>query len=291
MRFTATATLVAAAMLLAPTAAIAAHETKTTVQASATTATRTAGRTTTTTPASIPTTSITTTTSGGTSTTLPLAPPRAANLASARVAITAYATYLRTLVGSESASQADDAAYVSTVESGCRSSLEPLTQSGDAARPDVQNTLTALGKEIGDDLAISYDEVASTPFNELATVLERLRWVHGGRNTDVISGYITAETAMIGLSQSGLCQDALLAAAKPAVTPGATRTFLTEYEQTARTASTALGGFLELLHAYATAAERPLLQRITALAKEFATDSRTNLLASGQQLTTSLETS
>jgi hypothetical protein len=93
------------------------------------------------------------------------------------------------------------------------------------------------------------------------------------------------------MPQSDLCGDALLAASKPLVTPAATRAFLAQYDVNAKAASAALGGFLLLLHAYATSAERALVERIAALAGAFAADSKTSLLASGQQLTVSLQTS
>ncbi len=307
MRLATTATIVTAAVLLTPSAALGArpNKTKTTAQASANTTTRATSATTTTTsttPASVPTTTITTTGPGVSSTTLPLAPPRPTNFASGRVALNAYASYLQSLVDSESTGQANDAAFANTVEfgdsgeSGCRSDLEPLTQGAYAVKPAVQDTLKALGREIGDDLAISYDEVALTPLGRLATVLERLKWVHGGRNADVIANYVKAETALIALPQSGLCQDVQLAASaleasKPAATPADTRAFIAQYDTDAKAASAALGGFLVLLRAYSKPAERPLLERIATLAGEFATDSKTSLLATGQALTTSLETS
>jgi len=225
--------------------------------------------------------------------------PRTGDLASGHDALTACETYLQTLVASEASGQADNAAYVDTVESGdsdgsgesgCKSALEPLTQGPNAARPAVQNTLTLLGKEIGDDLAISYDAVAQTPLEKLASVLERLTWVHGGHNADVITDYLTAETNLISLPQSALCKDVLAASQVPSVTPAGTRAFLKQYAQSVSAASSALGDFLVLLHAYETTADQPLVRRIRTLAYEFAKDSQSDLLASGQQLTTSLET-
>lgn len=330
MKTSATATIVATALLLAPGAAIAAS--KPTTQASvpadntqsastttrsasttrrsastmtrsgaASTTTRSAATTTATTvtgttPASVPTTTITTSGPGGSSGNLLLAPPRATNLASGRAALTAYETYLQTLVGSEANGQANDAAYLNTVEfgesgdPGCKGALEPLTQGANEIRPSVQETLTLLGREIGDDLAIDYDLVAQTPLEKLASVLQRLKWVHGGHNAVIIANYLAAETTLISLPQSALCQDVLTASVMPAVVPTGTRTLLRQYDQAASAASSALGDFLALLHAYETATDQPLVQRIATLADEFARDSKADLLASGQQLTVSLET-
>jgi len=220
-----------------------------------------------------------------------LAPARSDNIDSARAALTAYASYLQLLVSSESTSQADDATYVDTVESGCKSALAPLTQAPDEVKPAVKSTLTLLGKEIGDDLTVSYDQVAEAPFQRLATVLEHLSWVGGGRNSEIITGYVAAETALLSLPQSSLCQDVLLAATKPTLPPTATHAFLIQYATGVAGASAALGAFLSLLSAYETAAEKPIVQRIAVLAHQFARDSKADLQVSGQQLTASLETS
>jgi hypothetical protein len=279
MRPAATAAVVTAAALFAPAAALATPRIIAPIPQA--TVAQLAGS---------PTTSTSPTNPGQTIPPL-LGPVVAVNIASDRTALNAYASYLQALVKSFPDSQAADTAYVSQISVDCKSALEPLTTSSGQVSTAVQTTLTGIGEEIGDDLAINFDATALDSFAKFSVALDRLRWSIRGRNTEIIQRYVNTQAALTELQPSGLCADALLAASSPQMVPEATRMFLKQYDKIAVAANNGLTNFLDLLRTYQTPAEQKLVTRIATLAAEVEKTSKSDLLANGQALTTVLETS
>lgn len=241
------------------------------------------------------TTTSSTTTSTTTSTTptptrvLRLAPRRALNLASGRTALGAYAAYLDALVKAMPTSQARIDAFVTASSSSCRSALAPLTQGGEQIKATVQSTLTALGQELGDDLALSFDAAALPPLSTMSQTLEHLRWTRGGRNGQIIRRYLNAQMSAMLFAPSSLCQDALMAAATPRVTPAPTRAFLRRYAHLAQVANVRSGEFMQLLQAYVTNPDQKLVARIGTLATELTRIGKAEQSAGAQMLSSALE--
>ena len=98
------------------------------------------------------------------------------NYASDRKALNAYATYLSALINSAPAGDATDTTYISSVSNQCKSALAPLTQPSEQVNTYVQHTLTVLGEEMGDDLAINFDQAAIAAFTKFSNTLARLHW-------------------------------------------------------------------------------------------------------------------
>jgi uncharacterized small protein (DUF1192 family) len=237
-----------------------------------------------------PTTPSDTTTTGA-SAPPDLGPAVALNFASDRTALTAYATYLQSLVKSFPASQESATAYISETSGGCKSALEPLTTSNGQISNAVQTTLTAIGEEIGEDLAINFDTTALDSFSKLSLTLDRLRWSARGQNAAIVKRYVDTQTALSEFAPSGLCADALLAASAPQMVPTATRAFLKQYDKVAAAANNGLTDFLSLLRTYQVPSEQKLVTRIAALAAEINRTAKADLLANGETLTSVLETS
>jgi hypothetical protein len=279
MKPAAIAALVTAVALLAPAAALATPHIIAPIPAA--TVAQLAGS---------PTASEGTTTTGQ-STPPVLGPVVAVNIASDRSALNAYATYLQSLVKSSLDGQASDSQYLSEISDGCKSELEPLTTSSGQVSTAVQTTLTAIGEEIGEDLAINFDTSAVTPFAKLSLTLDRLKWSARGRNAAIVKRYVDTQTALTQLEPGNLCADVELAAASPQTVPDTTRTFLKQYDKVATAANDGLTDFLDLLRTYQIPAEQKLVTRIATLATEFNKTSKADLLTNGQALTTILETS
>lgn len=237
-----------------------------------------------------PTTPSDTTTTGA-STPPDLGPAVPLNFASDRTALTAYATYLQSLVKSFPASQASAAAYISEISADCKSALEPLTTSTGQVSNAVQTTLTAIGEEIGEDLAINFDAAALSSFSKFSLTLDRVKWSARGRNAAIVKRYVDTQSALTELVPSGLCADALLAASAPQTVPTATRAFLKQYDKVAGAANAGLTDFLSLLRTYQVPTEQKLVTRIATLAAEINKTAKADLLANGEALTSLLETS
>ena len=223
---------------------------------------------------------------GSTVTTFP------ANVTPNRKALNAYATYLTTVLEGASTAQAAATAYIATISgtNGCKSALAPLAQPSQQVNAAAQHTLTVLGQEMGDDLSITFDQSALPAFNKLATALLRLHWTRLSGAGQIVKHYVNAEIAVLSMLPSELCQNALLAGSYPAKVPDGTKTFLKSYDKASAIANLALANFTKMMQSYEIPAEKSLVARITTLASQVATQTKSALLQSGAVLSTALET-
>lgn len=220
--------------------------------------------------------------------TAPVAP---LDLASGHRALVAYRIYLTGLLAAESSAQANDSAFIATISGidGCRGALQPLTQPGSQVDTATQHTLTVLGQEMGADLAVSFDQAAVPAFTRLSTMLSRLRWTRDSGGYLSIKHYIGAESSVLQLSASNLCQDAALAATSPDRVPLGTRTFLRSYNRTSSTANLALANLTKLMQSFETPSEKGLIARIANLTDQLSSLTKADLLQSGASLSSLLE--
>jgi len=226
--------------------------------------------------------------------TLPQPPPplRApADLRADRRALGGYAFYLRTLLSGTTGARTAVSSYTRTIVEQCRSVLEPLTVPDTQIGAAAQRTLTALGNEIGDDLTISYDGALVPQFARFSQLLLHLRWTPASAGWRTVHDYIGAESRVLSLATSNLCQDAGLAGTSPQLVPPGTATFLTRYNRASAAANRTFAALTKLMGTYTLPGEGPLLARIAALAGQFSAASRSDLLAAGSQLAAALQTS
>lgn len=209
-------------------------------------------------------------------------------LANRRV-LNAYASYLTALVTQEATGQINDSSYITTISGQCKAALAPLTQPPDEVDTKAQHTLTVLGQEIGDDLTIAFDLSATQAFTKFSGVLKAQRWTRLSDATLVIKRYISSETSMLAFDASNLCTDASDAELHPDVVPDGTKTFLPIYEQASNRADAALTSLMTLMQTYEIPSEKALVARISTLANELSTQSKADLLQSGTDLSTVLE--
>lgn len=208
-----------------------------------------------------------------------------------RRALSAYASYLTTLLSLQAVGQTNDSAFTTTVSEQCKAALAPLAQPPDEIDTTVQHTLTALGEEMGDDLSINFDAAALPAFTKFSDVLTRLHWKPLSGAALVVKHYTAKESAVLELTASNLCLDATDAQLKPSVIPDATRTFIKSYADASEQANYALSAMMTLLQTYEVPSEKALVGRISVLAGELSTDSKADLLQSGTALSTVLEAS
>jgi hypothetical protein len=216
---------------------------------------------------------------------------RPRDLAADKTALSAYATYLASLVRGISIGELTDSSYVTTIAGQCKGALEPLTQPNVQLNAAAQATLTALGKEMGDDLSIGFDQVALGPFERLSTSLSRLRWTLASGGAYVVRHFDTTETTVLSLTQSSLCQNALLAASAPRTIPLATKTFVKGYARASNQSNAALTDLLKLMQTYETPSEHAVITRIANLAAQLARVTKDDLQISSSALTKTLESS
>jgi hypothetical protein len=221
----------------------------------------------------------------------PLPQPQPLSLASGKTALNAYANYLQALVKTTPIAQQNTAEYVATesAPTGCKSGLEPLTDPSYEVNPNVQATLSLLGQEIGDDLSITFDSTALTPFTKLSTTLSRLHWVNGSGAALVVKHFLAAQETVLSLTPSNLCQDVLLVAVAPHKLPLQAKAFLKEYTKDSNVADAALATFLNLLHSYETPSEHGLVNRIAILANQVNKLSQATIMANAAALTADLK--
>jgi hypothetical protein len=232
-------------------------------------------------------TTTTTTTTTTTATPVRLTQNELAN----RKALTAYATYLTTLLSQQTTGQTNDTAYTTTISGQCKAALEPLTQPPDEVDTTVQHTLTVLGEEMGDDLSINFDLAATPAFTRFSGVLTHLRWKPLSGAALVVKRYVGRETDVLALSVSNLCLDASNAQLKPAVVPDATKAFIKVYDEASDEANLALANLMTMMQTYEIPSEKLLVTRISTLANELSTQSKADLLQSGASLSSVLESS
>jgi len=216
---------------------------------------------------------------------------RPRDLASDKTALSAYAAYLASLVRSTSIGELSDSSYVTMIAGQCKGALEPLTQPNEQVNAAVQATLTALGEEMGDDLSIGFDQVALGPFERLSTSLSRLRWTRPSGGAYAVRHFVATETTVLSLTQSALCQNALLAASAPQTIPAATKAFVRGYTRASNASNAALANLLKLMQTYETPAEHALITRIANLVAQLARVTRVDLQSNSSALTNTLESS
>lgn len=226
-------------------------------------------------------------TSTGPGTDLPPAPPL--NVASGRAALSAYANYLQALIRATPDAQQSTAAYVTLIESGCKSDLQPLTDPSYQVNANVQSTLNQVGQEIGDDLSITFDTGTLTPFTKLSTALTRLHWTKVSDGGMIVKRFLAAQGTALTIVPSNLCQDVQLVAASPQKLPLAAKAFLKEYNKASNVADASLTSFLALLHAYETPNEHQLVTRIANLAAQVNRLQQATILANATALTSQLK--
>lgn len=215
--------------------------------------------------------------------------PQPLNVASGKTALSAYANYLQGIVKTAPTAQQNTAEYVATASAQCKSGLAPLTDPSYQVDESVQSTLSLVGQEIGDDLSISFDGNALTPFAKLSTALSRLHWVKGSVASLVIKHFLIAQGTVLSLTPSSLCQDVLLVAASPQRLPLTAKAFLKEYTRDSDVADAALAAFLNLLHSYETWPEHALVNRIANLATQVNKLSQAAIMANATALTADLK--
>jgi hypothetical protein len=213
------------------------------------------------------------------------------SLASGKTALNAYANYLQALVKTAPIAQQETVEYVATETSptGCKSGLAPLTDPSYEVNSNVQATLSLLGQEIGNDLSITFDSTALTPFAKLSTTLSRLHWVNGSGAALVIKHFLIAQETVLSLTPSNLCQDVLLVAVAPHKLPWTAKAFLKEYTKDSNVADMALAAFLNLLHSYETPSEHAVVNRIANLATQVNRLSQATIMANATALTADLK--
>lgn len=275
---TTTTLLIVAACLLAPAAAAAQAVTTGTTTTTATTTTPT---TTTTTPSA------------------PLTPAEARlqNQHADRLALTAYAAYLQSLVTNAPAGKLAEATFAQTSGadegSGCKEALEPIAAVQAGETPADSNTaLYDIGEEIGGDATVTeFTATTLAPFTMLTTTLNTLHWAAKTAPTTV-KHFVSAQKTLIALTASNLCGDALDVAAESSsatmTPPTGTTTFLTAYDADTTAVNTNLKSFLKLLDSYETATDETLVTKINSLAAKVTKISTKTISFGASQLETDL---
>jgi hypothetical protein len=211
-------------------------------------------------------TTTTATTPGTTTTTPGSTSPGSVDTASDLAALTAYRSYLQSLVTGATAARAQEQVFVTTTASTCEGALTPITS---MAKSDVSgDALTALGQEIGSDLWLSFSSVAADPFTQLSQTLASLAWTHD-TTAQAVMAFLNAERAVLTMPASNLCKDALLLAAKPTAEPVTAKTFLFHYQTARATLKARLATFLSVLERFQTPTEAKLVSSIDRLAAQF----------------------
>jgi hypothetical protein len=228
-------------------------------------------------------------TAQGTSTGAETTPAPPLNVASGRAALNAYANYLQAFVKTAADAQQNTEAYVTTIESGCKSDLQPLTDPSYQVNANVQTTLNQLGQEIGDDLSITFDTGTLTPFTKLSTALTRLHWTKISEGGLIVRHFLATQGAALTIAPSNLCQDVQLIEATPQKLPFAAKAFLKEYNKASNVADASLTSFLALLHAYETPNEHQLVTRIANLASQVNKLQQAAIMANATALTAELK--
>ena len=188
------------------------------------------------------------------------------NAASDHTALTAYQTYIQSLVANANLGRQRDAALVSTVASSCENALGQLN--GEPSTPVRQAVLANLGEEIGGDLALAFLSEAKRPFAQLSTVLGGLQWSYGAP-AKAIRQLLWAEHAVLRMPPSDLCANASQVSSYPRVIPTATQSFLSRYLAASANVSSRFHNFLTVLQRHETKADRPLVAEIDALVTQF----------------------
>ena len=185
-----------------------------------------------------------------------------------RTALTAYATYLQSLVAAKPAAIDAEQIFASATAATCYKALEPIATS--ASLPAGATTaLTGIGDEMGADARLELLTSATTPLSQLATTLGSLHWGTAGPATTV-KRFLAAAQTLIAMVPSNLCGDANSVAsqtsAQQITVPPATQTFLNAYTSDSAAENIRLTAFVKLLNSYATSSDRATAAKIDLLA-------------------------
>jgi hypothetical protein len=147
-----------------------------------------------------------------------------------------------------------------------------------------------LGEEMGDDLSIAFEQSAMPAFTKFSDTILRLHWTRVSGALQVVKHYVSAETTVLQMLPSQLCEDAAIAGTSPAKVPDGTKLFLKSYDKASYYANLALGNLLKMMQSYEAPGEKSLITHITTLAGQVSSVTRSDLLSSGASLSTVLET-
>jgi hypothetical protein len=185
-----------------------------------------------------------------------------------RAALSAYATYLQSVVSGRASGVEAEQLFASDTEITCYKALTPIVTS-QSVPAGTSSALTSIGDEIGADSSLEFLTSATMPMSQLATTLSSLRWATSAPTTTV-KRFIAADEALMALQPSNLCGDANSVAseanAQQVNVPPATQTFLETYTSDSNLANTRLTAFVKLLDSYVTSADRSVAAKIDLLA-------------------------
>jgi hypothetical protein len=185
-----------------------------------------------------------------------------------RAALSAYATYLQSLVAGKSSGVEAETLFASATTDTCYKALEPIATS-QTVPAGTSNALMSIGDEIGADARLEFFASATTPMSQLATTLTALHWGTAA-SAATVKRFLTAGEALMAVEPSNLCGDANSVAseagAQQVTVPPATQIFLQSYTSDSSLANTRLSAFVKLLNSYATSSDRAVAEKIDLLA-------------------------
>jgi hypothetical protein len=187
-----------------------------------------------------------------------------------RAALSAYATYLQSLVADKATGVDAALLFTQNTKTVCYKALVPIAASPSVPAGDLA-ALTGVVDEIGADAHLEFLTSAATPLGQLATTLSSLHWGTGAAAATV-TRFLTADEALTALQPSDLCGDADSVAAafqanpQQVTIPPATQTFLASYTADSSVANTRLAAFAKLLNSYAISSDSAVVARIDLLA-------------------------
>ncbi len=187
------------------------------------------------------------------------------DVASDRVALNAYHTYVSSLVAGLSAADRRAKTFAATVRSRCAGVLTPL----ESPATQVSNAaIVAFGEEIGGDVTIQLHAQAVTAFSLLSGTLGSLTWSSPATGRTV-SALVSAMSASLVVGPSALCVDARALLSHPLSEPAGTLRFLDTYQPAAAAARQRLTPFLAVLERFQTASEASTIDSVDLLVTRY----------------------
>lgn len=211
----------------------------------------------------------------------PAASAQGLNVSADYGAMTAYHSFLNTMVSASTSSSGRAGQIISAVGNSCPGALSDLSSL--SASQLNRTALSSLGAEIDADLDISYLAPSSAALNRFAGALGALDWAGTGP-VHTTNRLIAAERSLVHLQQSDICKDATLLDAAPRSEPARTGAFLTRYNHAEESLTNAVSGFQALLVRYETTSEHKLVSQINALVTEFSAQSSATEQSDGEQV-------
>jgi hypothetical protein len=189
----------------------------------------------------------------------PTAEATARDSAADHVAISAWVHYVSAGLAALPVARTNAETFKDSIATSCMDVLAPLNLL--PAASVNEGTLTALGEEIGFDVALTTEASLRAPFNSFAATLERLHWSTAMRAR--IKRDVQAERRWLSLAPSALCSDAQAVASTNAQnTPAATLHFIAN-----TTARANARGSRDLLAGLAAVARRSDGRRLVSTRK------------------------